>query len=71
MLSYLRTLQTFLYTLLLPPAVALAQVTDAERDIGYQQRGWGWLWLLIIVAVVLAFVGWAATRRRGRRGVAP
>lgn len=71
MLSYLRTLQTFLHTLLLTPAVVLAQVGEYEPDVGYE-RGWGWGWLLVAIVVVLALVGWAASRRRGgRRSAVP
>jgi len=69
MMDFLRTLQIFVGTLLLKPALALAQMQPNLEYAADEGTGWGWFWLIVGAVIVLAVIGWAAGKRR-RRGSA-
>jgi ABC-type multidrug transport system permease subunit len=67
MLNPLKMLETFLYTLLLTPAVALAQEVNYVGDPVRRGWGWGWIWLVVAIIAVIALASWAVGQKRGRR----
>lgn len=63
----LRALQAFLWSLLLAPALALAQATEPlEPAPPYQAArfGLGWLWLTVLAVILVALVAWGLSRDR-------
>lgn len=63
----LRALQVFLWSLLLTPALALAQSTEPlEPPQPYHAArfGLGWLWLTVLAVILVALVAWGLSRDR-------
>lgn len=70
-MQQLRALQAFLWSLFLPPALALAQTAEPiEPYEPYQATRWGigWLWLAVLAIILVALVAWGFSRDRFRRG---
>lgn len=71
MLHHLRALQTFLWSLFLTPALALAQTAEPiEPYEVYDSTRWGmgWLWLAVLAVIIVSLVAWGLSRDRTRRG---
>lgn len=72
MLHQLRALRTFLWSLFLTPALALAQA-PAEPIEPYEvydstRWGMGWLWLAVLAVIIVALTAWGLSRDRTHRG---
>ncbi len=67
-----RALYVFLWSLVLSPALALAQ--DMGEPIQpyepYQAERWGagWLWLAVLAVAIVALIAWGMSRGRYHRG---
>jgi hypothetical protein len=68
----LRTLQALLWSLFLPPVLALAQVAEPMEpyEPPYEATRWGigWLWLTVLAIILVALMAWGLSRDRFQRG---
>ncbi|QRN96143.1 hypothetical protein JRI60_45165 [Archangium violaceum] len=66
-MQMVRALYAFLGSLLLGPALALAQAAEPiEPYEPYQATRWGvgWLWLAVLAVILVALVAWGLSRDR-------
>jgi hypothetical protein len=67
----LRALYAFLWSLVLTPALVLAQTGEPiEPYEPYEATRWGlsWLWVAVLTIILVALVAWGLSRDRYQRG---